>query len=327
MLAGQFVARGKVELVEIPEPTLPEQPEKDAGQILFQPELACLCGSDIPFFDSEQEWGDWPLPVGQSLHEMIGTVVKTNGSRFQPGDRVLAVPLEHYGLFERFVLSEDRAILLDSRRPPEEALMAQPLGTVIYALKKVAVLDQDVAVVGQGPMGQLLCATLRKLGARRVIAIDRDAARLEVSPKMGATHVLCNATGSPLDEVKKILGGNLPDLVVEAVGHADQALNLCIELSRKAGTILFFGVPPATVDGIRMRELFFKNLKLLTSVNPDFARDFPLAMQWISEGVIDVRPIITHRFPLAELQTAFETFRDHREGCLKVLVDFPAATT
>ena len=61
-------------------------------------------------------------------------------------------------------------------------------------------------------------------------------------------------------------------------------------------------------------------------MNPDFRRDFPLAMQWISEGRIDVSPIITHRYPLAKLQEAFELFRDRTEGAIKVIVNFPCAT-
>ena len=68
------------------------------GEILFQPELACLCGSDLLFFD-----GDFPehqAEIGQSLHEMIGRVVETNGSKFKTGDRVLCVPVDHFGFYE-----------------------------------------------------------------------------------------------------------------------------------------------------------------------------------------------------------------------------------
>jgi threonine dehydrogenase-like Zn-dependent dehydrogenase len=70
--------------------------------------------------------------------------------------------------------------------------------------------------------------------------------------------------------------------------------------------------------------LFFKNITLHTSVNPDFRRDFPLAMRWIGEGRIDVSKVITHRYPVSEIQTAFETFSDRKDGALKVLVEFPA---
>jgi threonine dehydrogenase-like Zn-dependent dehydrogenase len=204
-------------------------------------------------------------------------------------------------------------------------LLAQPLGTALFALKKLpSVIDQDVAVVGQGPMGQLFVSALKNLGARQIIAIDPLRSRLEVSPLMGATSMVCNAENDPAEEVARLTGGRMVDVVVEAVGHDSQQLNLCISLCRQAGRILYFGVPPETIDGVRWRDLFLKNLTVHTSVNPDFRRDFPLAMQWISQGRIDVSHIITHRFPLQEIQNAFELFRHRQDGALKVLIDFPA---
>ena len=324
MLAGSITQPHRIDLIEVPEPQLPagSPAEEGAGQILFQPEIACLCGSDLPFFTMN---GEWPVKVGHSLHEMIGTVIETNGKRWKAGDRVLAVPLNQEGLFERFVLSEERALRIDTRVPEEEALMAQPLGTALFALKKLPnLLDKDVAIVGAGPMGQLFCAAVQQMGARRIISIDKLASRLQVSPQMGATHTLCNADADPTEALRDILRGELPEIVIEAVGHQDQAFNLCIDLVAPHGRILFFGVPPEKIDGLRWRDLFFKNVTVHTSVNPDFRRDFPLAMQWIGEGRIDVKPILTHRFPLADIQTAFETFRDRKEGALKVLLEFPS---
>ena len=132
MFAGHMPAPGRVELVDIPEPELPVRDAVGPGQIIFQPTLACLCGSDLPFFRGSDEY---PILEGHSLHEMIGRVVATNGERFQVGDEVLAVPLEQRGLYERYVVDETRAIPVDGRVPSEHALLAQPLGTVIYALK------------------------------------------------------------------------------------------------------------------------------------------------------------------------------------------------
>jgi threonine dehydrogenase-like Zn-dependent dehydrogenase len=134
---------------------------------------------------------------------------------------------------------------------------------------------------------------------------------------------VCTAESGALAAVRELNGGRLADLVVEAVGHAHQALNLCIDLVERHGRILVFGVPPATIDGVRWRDLFVKNVTLHTSVNPDFAIDFPLAMRWIAEKRVDVSGILTHRYPLSQIQAAFETFRDHRDGALKVLVEFP----
>lgn len=323
MLAGDMYAPGKIRLVELPEPVLPPTPPPPvSGQIIFQPETTCLCGSDLPYFNDSKEW---PIEIGHSLHEMIGTVVATNGQRWRVGDRVLAVPVMQRGLMERFVLDENRAIAVDPSVPEEQALMAQPLGTVIYALKKLPlVLDQNVVVVGQGPMGQLFNAALRNLGARRIIGLDKLESRLRVSPLMGATQTFCNAQADPVPFVRDVLQGELADVVIECVGHADQAFNDCIALCRHGGRILYFGVPPEILNGVRWRDLFVKNITVHTSVDPDFRRDFPLAMQWIAERRVNVAPILTHRFRLAEIQQAFELFRDRRDGALKVLVEFPA---
>ncbi|HEY4312986.1 MAG TPA: zinc-binding dehydrogenase [Pirellulales bacterium] len=322
MLAGHILARRKIELVDIPEPELTKSSEP--GQILFEPHISCLCGSDLPYFDSAHTV--YPQPIGYSLHEMVGTVVSTTGQRFRAGDRVLAVPVRQHGLFERYTLSEDRAIPLDHRRPPEQALLAQPLGTVIFALKKVPTfLDKDVVVVGQGPIGQLFNASLRNLGAREIIGVDKLPSRLAMSEKMGATAVVDSSREDPVEAVRKITGGNLADVVIEAVGHEDQALDVCIDLCAKYGRILSFGVPPETIDSLRWKDLFYKNITVHTSVDPDFTRDFPLAMRWIGEGRIDLAALVTHRFPLAKIQTAFDTFRDRVDGAQKVLVEFPRA--
>jgi threonine dehydrogenase-like Zn-dependent dehydrogenase len=62
-------------------------------------------------------------------------------------------------------------------------------------------------------------------------------------------------------------------------------------------------------------------------VEPDFAVDFPAAMQLIAEDRIDLRPLLTHRFALGDIQSAYETFQEKREGAQKVLIEFPAGAS
>ena len=321
MLAGQITQTRQIELIDHPEPT----PGK-SGEIIFQPEISCLCGSDVPYFTAKHP--QYPLQVGLSLHEMVGTILWADGSRFREGQKVLAVPTNHVGIFERFAITENFVVPLDLRRPLEEMILCQPLGTVLYGLRLLPnLLGWNVVVVGQGPIGQLFCGALRNLGARQIIGIDRIAARLSLSQRMGATAVINVEQEDPIAAVADLTGGTMADLVVEAVGHEHQALNLCIDLCRRLGRIHYFGVPPQIVDGIRWRDVMMKNLSFSTSLGPDFARDYPLAMQWIGEGRIDVRPLVTHSFPLSEIQTAFETFSDRKDGACKVLIRFPAAGT
>ena len=226
---------------------------------------------------------------------------------------------------KRFRVSESRAIPVDSRPPEDQALIAQPLGTVLFGLKKVpSLLDKDVVILGQGPIGQLFCGAARNLGAREIIAVDVLDSRLEVSPKMGATAVINASKENLADAVHQLTGGEMADIVIEAVGHYEHRINDCFQLVRNGGDILFFGVPPQTINDVHWRAMFDKNASIHTSIGPSFERDFPLAMRWIAEGRIDVSPTITHRFPVADIQEAYDTFAERRDGALKVFVDFPS---
>ena len=324
MLAGNIYEPRKIKLIDVPEFVLdadtPDDPAQ--GEIIFQPELACLCGSDLLYF--EGDYPEYAPSVGQSLHEMIGRVVETSGTRFQAGQRVLCVPIEHFGFYERFRVTEERAIPLDPRPSDEEALLAQPLGTVLFGLKKLpSLLDKDVVIVGQGPIGQMFCAAVRNLGARQIIAVDILDARLAVSPELGATAVINAEREDVINAVSDLTDGRMADVVVEAVGHREQRLNDCFRLVRQAGDVLFFGVPREKVDDLCLRELFYRNASLHTTIGPSFQRDFPLAMQWIAERRINLSPVITHHYPVAEIQEAFDTFAERRDGALKVFVEFP----
>ena len=322
MFAGQITGPQRIALVEAPEPRLSPKPTGAAGEVIFQPELGCLCGSDLLYF--EADYPEYPVELGHSLHEMIGTVTATNGSRFAVGERVLCVPINQRGLFERFAITEERVVKLVEEPTSAEALMAQPLGTVIYALRKLPnLIDQTVVVVGQGPIGHLFNMCLRNLGAREIIALDKLDDRLAISPRTGATRTVNVTKTDPVEAVRELTGGKMADLVIEAVGHREQAMNLCIDVVRRDGKLLYFGVPQARLSDVAWRNAMAKNLLIQTSINPDFAVDFPLAMRWINEGRVDVSPIITHRYAVENIQDAFDLFFQRREGSLKVLIDFP----
>jgi threonine dehydrogenase-like Zn-dependent dehydrogenase len=142
---------------------------------------------------------------------------------------------------------------------------------------------------------------------------------------MGATDVVDSSEVDPEEAVMSLTDGAGADLVIEVVGHTEQVLNLCVDLCRVDGTILFFGVPMTLIDQIEWRKLFWRRQNIVTSVGPDFRTDFPLAMQWIAEKRMDVSPLITHRYPLADVQRAFDQYHARGDEGLKILLDFPSA--
>ena len=114
----------------------------------------------------------------------------------------------------------------------------------------------------------------------------------------------------------------MADLAVEIVGHNQDTVNLCLNLTKRLGTVLAFGVPDDDVYAFNYRAFFSKNVTLIGSVGPDSLNDYPLAMDMIAQGRIDVSPIITHHLPFTEVQKGFELFIDHRDEAIKVVLDY-----
>jgi threonine dehydrogenase-like Zn-dependent dehydrogenase len=319
MKAGQITGLGRIALVEADEP----RPPRD-GEAVIAAETGCLCGSDIPFFSERQP--RYPLPAGLSLHEIIGRVRSSASPAFRPGDRVLAMPLGLLGCAEQLLLADDRLVHVDDALSNEAAVISQPMATVLSALGAVPnVIGLTVAVLGQGPIGQLFNACLSSVGAARIIGVDVRDARLARSCEFGATDIVVSREPDgrdAIDRVREITGGTMADLVVEAVGHEEQQFNLATALARNKGRVLYFGIPPDRINDIAFEPVVRKSLTIHTSVPDDLRPFVTIAMRAIREGRIDPLRLITHRFGFNELQRAFETYRDRTDGAMKVILEF-----
>lgn len=319
MKAAQIAARGRIELVDVDELRMPLKDE-----VIVTAETGCLCGSDIPFFSEPQP--SYPLPPGLSLHEIVGRVTASGSASFSIGDRVLAMPPGLLGCAERLRLAADRLVPIDEALSNEAAVLSQPMATVLSALSTVPnVVGGTVAVVGQGPIGLLFDACLSHLGAARVIGIDVRESRVRHACEFGATDVCVSREPAGRDaiaQVADITRGAMADFVVEAVGHEEQQFNLAAALARDKGRVLFFGIPPEHVDGIAFEAVVRKSLVIHTSVPDDLRPFVSIAQRAIKQGRIDPSRLITHRFPFANIQQAFETYRDRRDGALKVIIEF-----
>jgi threonine dehydrogenase-like Zn-dependent dehydrogenase len=112
----------------------------------------------------------------------------------------------------------------------------------------------------------------------------------------------------------------MADLVVEAVGHEEQQFNLACSLARNKGRVLYFGIPPDQTIAVALEPIVRRSLTIHTSVPDDLRPFVTIAQRMIKRGQFDPARLITHRFPFAQVQQAFEAYRD-RQG-LKVLIDF-----
>jgi L-iditol 2-dehydrogenase len=168
MRAVQCVAPGDARFVEAP------KPELKPGHALIRTQLLSLCGSDVHkvFFSPPDEY---PFDVGSSGHEVIGLVeaVDAPGCALHPGDVALVLAPSQNAMAEYYLAPVDDVLVLPKGRPPEQLLMSQQLGTVIFALKRLpGFLGKDVVIIGQGSAGLFFNAMCRRLGAEKVIGLE-----------------------------------------------------------------------------------------------------------------------------------------------------------
>ena len=185
-LATQVVARGRVEFVET------AMPRPEPGQVLVRPLLISLCGSDVRrvYYAPERQY---PFPVGTSGHEIVARVEHADGRAGSLREGTLALTLSRHenGMADFYSAPAEHVLPLPDGIPLDHLLMAQQLGTVIYACKRLgSVLDKDVVVIGQGSAGLFWNWMCHRMGARRVVGLDLHDARVAAATQFGATHGL-----------------------------------------------------------------------------------------------------------------------------------------
>lgn len=322
--AGQLVAPGRMAFVEAP-----VEPLRD-GDLLVQTRFASICGSDLHVVNHGVETAPELWVPGYPGHEGVGVVVESRAAGFAPGDEVLLVPPvpEARCFVERQRVKATSAIRLDGSLPPlDHVLMAQQLGTVVYAARQHPrdVAGRTVAVIGQGSAGMFWTWLLKRSGAAQAIVADRSPTRLAASVRFGA-DVLVDARADDLTEaVMDLTGGEGADLVVEAVGRRETLLQ-SVGLCRTGGLLFWFGLPD-TDDPVPLDfRLFFR--RKLTAVATYGAQSEPgltsfrVAIEHIRRGEIDVAPLLTHVVPVEEIDRAFRLAEACADGVLKVSVSF-----
>ena len=324
---------------------------ENAQDVIVKVDLAGICGSDLHPYCGREKGLDVGTVVG---HEMVGTVVETGESvsSLRSGDRVVAPFSTNCGdcfycrkeltsrcevgqLFGwrqggaglhgcqaelvRVPEAESSLVSLSEALDSDLAVLAADiLPTSLFAADLGRIGSGSiVAVVGCGPVGLLSVVTSRMRGARRVLAIDRIAERLDLAAEFGGVPI----GGEPEEVVEFVLretDGRGADAVLEVVG-SPAAARLAVALVRPGGTIATVGFHTVPSFAFSPGEAYDKNLTYRTGRCP--ARRFiGEALEILgSEGDLLSR-LITHRLPLAEGPRAYEMFNDKRESCIKVVL-------
>ena len=231
--AGQLVGPGRMVFVEAPLEAL------RAGDVLVRSRYASICGSDLHVVHHGIDTEPSLWAPGYPGHEGVGEVVESRAPGFAPGDEVLVVPpVPQARCFSEWQRVRAGSVLrLEGPLPPlDQVLMAQQLGTVVFAARQQPwdVAGRTVVVIGQGSAGLFWAWWLKRAGAARVVVSDRSPSRLGVSPRFGADVVVDAGVDDLTDVVMDLTSGVGADAVVEAVGRREtllQSVGLCREVT------------------------------------------------------------------------------------------------
>ena len=343
MKVGYFTALKQLELREQPRPRL-ERP----GDVLVRIDRVGVCGSDVHYYLHGRIGNQivrYPATLG---HECSGTVIEvgTRVERVRPGDRVavdpafpcgtcdqcragrentcrrlqfMGVPGEAPGaVAEFYTLPAHCCFPIPDHLSLDDAALAEPLSIGLHAVHlAAAVAGQRVAILGAGPIGLSVLLCLKATAPGKAYVTDLIDQRLAVARECGADW-----TGNVRQEdVAATIAGLEPlglDLVFECSG--DPA---CIEVGMRllapGGTLILVGIPPVNevsfdAHVMRRKELTFKNVRRQNAcVAP--------VVDLIAQGRLNPAPLLTHRFPLARIQDAFELVADYRDGVIKAMID------
>ncbi|HZG88162.1 zinc-dependent alcohol dehydrogenase [Paenibacillus sp.] len=267
-------------------------------------------------------------------HEAVGVVEESASLAFRPGDRVIAMPLSGCGACD-LCLAGDYIHCLSN--PMQDAAMAQyvlkpshalrripdgmsferaglaccGLGASFGAMQKLGVGPFDVVLVaGLGPVGLGAVVNAAFRGAR-IVAVESNPYRADLARRMGVEAVVDPRDPNALRLVLDASGGGGPTCAVDCSG-VPAAHRLCIDAVRRKGKVAFVGECHTETPIVVSRDLIRKGIILVGSWHYNL-NDLPLLLQVIERSPI-VEQMVTHLFPMSDIQRALETAVSQQSG-------------
>ena len=338
MRAAVLTGVGRVELEERPDP------EPRPGWVVVRVDVASLCGTDTHQFEGRV---DSPFPRVPG-HDFAGTVVDA-GEGVDPGlvgaqyavkpslpcgecaactdGRPLDCPRKKLiGLWSDGCLAERIAVPAVNLVPVPEGVplwagaLLEPFAVALNCVDRLRLaLGDSVLVLGQGPIGLAVARLAAASGAGQLLVTDVREEVFAVSRAYGATTCLDSRDETLLQQVLDRTGGRGADVVVETSG-APAAVASVPDLVRKEGAVSYIGfandLPPLPLVPVMLKTL------TVHGIGGNGGRgQYERALELVRTGRVDLAPLVTHRFPLAEVAEAFEVASTKRGGAIKVLVE------
>ena len=324
---------------EIPEPKV------GPNDVMIKIAKTAICGTDMHIYTWDQ-WAQKTIPVPMAVgHEFVGEIVEigSNVNDFQPGDivsaeghvvcgrcrnclagrRHLCADTKGIGVNRAGAFAEYISVPMTNvwHHEPDidrdVAAIFDPFGNAVHTALSFDVLGEDVLITGAGPIGIMAAAIAKHAGARFIVITDVNDYRLDLARKMGAS-VAVNVSKTSLAAVQKELGMKEGfDVGLEMSGNPaafrDMIDNMC-----HGGKVAMLGIPSGQI-GIDWNKVVFNMLTIKGIYGREMYETW-YKMTVMLESGLDIRPVITHRFPCTEFEQGFQSMLSGQSG--KVVLDW-----
>jgi L-iditol 2-dehydrogenase len=328
-----------LELEDVPKPA------PGHGEVLIRVAVCGICGSDVHGYDGSSGRRIPPIIMG---HEAAGIVAATgpDANAFQVGERVTfdstvycgACPFclrgeinlcdhrevigvscgdfRRNGAFAEYIVVPERIVCrLPVAMSFSEAAMLEAVSVALHAVNVTQVRGGETAVViGAGMIGLLTLQAALAAGCTRVYVADIDASRLRLAEALGATGIL--HVENLIPEIRRVTNGAGTDLAFEAVGR-NESVASAIDSARKGGTVTLIGnvVPQVTLP---LQKVVTRQLRLQGTAAS--AGEYPQAIEHVTSGKIQVKPLITAVASLDDGPQWFERLYRHEPNLMKIVL-------
>ena len=324
MIGAYFLGNQKIEVRPL------NFPEPGEGQVLLRVCACGVCGTDVHIYPGGTGSADVTPPVilghefsgyiekigpgveGLKVGQLVtvdpniycGKCLPCRQGQKQMCHHMGAVGVNMDGGFADYCLAPyAQCVPVPEGTDPELDAKAEPNACCLHGIARVGIRPgENVLVVGGGTIGQIMLQLARKAGAAKVVLSEPVEKRRTLALELGADAAIDPIRENLNERLYEILGCAGADVVIECVGHPKTS-EQAIDAAARCGRVMLFGVPhPDAVLQTKMHPIFQKELTIMGSfVNPDTQTR---AVALIASGQLNLKPLITHRYPVSQLEDA-----------------------
>ena len=326
---------GTAELVER------ETPKPGNTEVLIAVKATSVCGGDLHIYKGKHPSAPLPMSLG---HELSGEVIEAGKdvTTVRLGDRVTVEPVivcgdcppcrsglygycdnlsYHYrkgqgAMADYFTVDARYVYKLPEHLSYEEGALIEPLAVAVHAVKRAKIgLGDKVVIIGAGPIGILITAVCKAAGAREIIIADISEVRLHTAKIMGATRTVNSRTESLPDAVRDATGGRGIGKSFECAGREETFVQ-AISCLCKGGAATMVGIFEQPT--IQIPASIFVAQEITVQGSQGYCWDFDTALALTS--TIDLSKLVSHVFPLADVDKAMKAAFDPNEKAVKIIL-------